>query len=230
VWHRVGEQPTLPAVGANRRVTVFGSTEALGRGRVEVVVCAGQDSACFLGYLRALDDRREATGKEVFLVLDNNSCHTSRASRTALAEREEWLRVIWLARYSPHLNPKESTNGVPSSAMLARTWLAPSVGSWTPSSKVSRPSEAHSGTSWTRYLSGSSPVTAKHRPEDRRASRKERRTRVPASHTREETYLRPLSTQSPSPSTRASSITSSAMSSAASIVSNPSRTSSASST
>jgi hypothetical protein len=29
--------------------------------------------------------------------------------------------VIWLARYSPHLNPKESTNGVPSSAMLART-------------------------------------------------------------------------------------------------------------
>lgn len=216
MWHRVGEQPTLPAVGANRRVTVFGSTEALGRGRVEVV-CAGQDSACFLGYLRALDDRREATGKEVFLVLDNNSCHTSRASWTALAEREEWLRVIWLAPYSPHLNPKESTNG------------APSVGSWTPSSKVSRTSEAHSGTSWTRYLSGSSPVTAKHRPEDRRASRKERRTRVPASHTREETYLRPLSTQSPSPSTRASSITSSAMS-AASIVSNPSRTTSASST
>ena len=39
VWHRVGEQPTLPAAGTNRRVTVFGSVEALGRGRVEVV-CA----------------------------------------------------------------------------------------------------------------------------------------------------------------------------------------------
>jgi transposase len=102
----VGIQPELPAVGTNRRVTVFGSTEALGRGRVEVV-CAGQDSACFLLYLRALDERRGATGKEVFLVLDNNSCHTSRVSRAALAERAEWLHVIWLARYSPHLNPKE---------------------------------------------------------------------------------------------------------------------------
>jgi hypothetical protein len=44
VWHRRGEQPTVPAVGTNRRVTVFGSVEAFGRGRVEVVG-ARQDSA-----------------------------------------------------------------------------------------------------------------------------------------------------------------------------------------
>jgi hypothetical protein len=37
IWHRVGEQPTVPAVGTNRRVTVFGSVEALGRGRIEVL-------------------------------------------------------------------------------------------------------------------------------------------------------------------------------------------------
>jgi len=36
VWHRRGRQPTVPAVGTNRRVTVFGSVEAFGRGRVEV--------------------------------------------------------------------------------------------------------------------------------------------------------------------------------------------------
>ena len=30
VWHRVGEQPTLPAAGTNRRVTVFGSVERWG--------------------------------------------------------------------------------------------------------------------------------------------------------------------------------------------------------
>ena len=106
VWHRVGEQPTLPAVGANRRVTVFGSAEAFGRGRVEVA-CAGQDSACFLLYLRALESRHEATGREVFLVLDNNSCHTSKVSRAALAGCSGWLHVVWLARYSPHLNLKE---------------------------------------------------------------------------------------------------------------------------
>lgn len=106
VWHRVGEQPKLPAAGTNRRVTVFGSVEALGRGRVEVVG-VGQDSARFLEYLEALGERNRRTGREVILVLDNGRCHTSKASRAALAERAGWLRPIWLARYSPHLNPKE---------------------------------------------------------------------------------------------------------------------------
>ncbi len=87
-------------------MTVFGSVEALGRGRVEVV-CEGQDSACFLRYLEVLDRRHRETGREVFLVLDNGSCHTSKASSAALAERAEWLHVIRLARYSPHLNLKE---------------------------------------------------------------------------------------------------------------------------
>lgn len=102
----MGTQPTLPGVGTNRRVTVFGSVEAFGRGRVEVV-CEGQDSACFLRYLAVLDWRHRETGREVFLVLDNGSCHTSKVSRAALAEREGWLRPIFLARYSPHLNLKE---------------------------------------------------------------------------------------------------------------------------
>ena len=56
VWHRRGSQPTLPAAGTNRRVTVFGSVEGLGRGRVEVVQ-ARQDSVGFLRYLQALDER-----------------------------------------------------------------------------------------------------------------------------------------------------------------------------
>lgn len=95
VWHRVGKQPTLPAAGTNRRVTVFGSVEAFGRGWVEVV-CAGQDSACFLEYLKALGKRHRETGRRMILVLDHGSCHTSKASRAALAEREKWLEVIWL--------------------------------------------------------------------------------------------------------------------------------------
>jgi transposase len=106
VWHRRGEQPTVPAVGTNRRVTVFGSVEALGRGRVEVVG-ARQDSAGFERYLTALEARHQAIGKEIYLALDNGSCHQSQVSQTALATRAEWLHVIWLARYSPELNPKE---------------------------------------------------------------------------------------------------------------------------
>ena len=106
VWHRRGEQPTLPAAGTNRRLTVFGSVEVFGRGRVEVVG-AGQDSASFGRYLAALDARHTATGKEIFLALDNGPCHTSDVSRAALAARAAWLHVIWLAKYSPQLNRKE---------------------------------------------------------------------------------------------------------------------------
>ncbi len=106
VWHRRGTQPTVPAVGTNRRVTVFGSVEVFGRGRVEVVQ-ARQDSVGFLRFLAALDERYQAIGREVYLVLDNGSCHTSKLSRAALAEREGWLHVIWLSRYSPQLNQKE---------------------------------------------------------------------------------------------------------------------------
>ncbi len=106
VWHRRGQQPTIPAAGTNRRVTVFGSVEVFGRGRVEVV-CAGQDSACFLQYLQALEERHVATGREMYLVLDNGPAHTSTVSTAALAQRAAWLHVIWLPRYSPEFNAKE---------------------------------------------------------------------------------------------------------------------------
>ncbi len=106
MWHRRGQQPTLPGAGTNRRVTTFGSVEVFGRGRVEVV-CAAQDSACFELYLQALEARRAATGRDIFLVLDNGPCHRSKASLTALATRSAWLQVIWLPRYSPNRNQKE---------------------------------------------------------------------------------------------------------------------------
>jgi len=99
-------QPTIPAAGTNRRLTVFGIVEALGRGRVEVI-CPAQDSACFARYLAALAGRHAATGKEMYLVLDNGPCHKSKATKAALAERSAWLHVLWLASYSPQLNPKE---------------------------------------------------------------------------------------------------------------------------
>jgi transposase len=106
VWHRVGDQPTVPAAGTNRRLTVFGSVEALGRSRIEVLQVR-QDSAAFARYLAALDARHEATGRHIILVLDNGPCHTSTATRRALTARAARLEVVPLARYSPHLNPKE---------------------------------------------------------------------------------------------------------------------------
>src|SRR5205085_12211060 len=54
-----------------------------------------------------LDARHRATGREMFLALDNGPCHTSDTSRAALTARAAWLHVIWLAKYSPQLNRKE---------------------------------------------------------------------------------------------------------------------------
>ena len=106
VWHRIGCQPTIPAAGTNRRLTVFGSVEALGRGRIEVLQ-ARQDSAGFARYLAALDARHAATGRAMILVLDHGPAHISKVTQAALAARSDWLEVIPLARYSPQLNPKE---------------------------------------------------------------------------------------------------------------------------
>lgn len=106
VWHRVGQQATVPAAGTNRRLTVFGSVEALGRGRIEVLQ-ARQDSTGFARYVAALDARHVETGRDIILVLDNGPCHVSKRTQHALAARADWLEVIPLARYSPQLNPKE---------------------------------------------------------------------------------------------------------------------------
>jgi transposase len=106
VWHRKGQQATLPGVGTNRRITVFGSVEVLGRARIEVVRAA-QDTAGFGRYLELLEAHQQAVQREIYVVLDNGSAHTSNASLLALAARRAWLHVIWLAKYAPQRNPKE---------------------------------------------------------------------------------------------------------------------------
>ena len=106
VWHRRGKQPTLPGVGTNRRVTVFGSVEGLGRTRIELVRAA-QDTAGFLRYLELLEVHQQAVQRAIYRVLDNGSAHTSTQSLQALAARRHWLPVLWLANYAPQLTPQE---------------------------------------------------------------------------------------------------------------------------
>jgi transposase len=57
----------LAPVGTNRRLTIFGSVEARGRGRIELLTVQ-QDSAGFARYLAALEARHAATGRQVILV------------------------------------------------------------------------------------------------------------------------------------------------------------------
>jgi transposase len=45
--------------------------------------------------------------KRTVLTLDNGPIHVSKATRTALAEREHWLTIEWLSKYAPELNDIE---------------------------------------------------------------------------------------------------------------------------
>ncbi len=45
--------------------------------------------------------------KPIVLVLDNGPIHTSKATRTALAQRAHWLTVEGLPKYAPELNDIE---------------------------------------------------------------------------------------------------------------------------
>ena len=150
VWHRRGRQPTVPAAGTDRRLTVFGSVEAFGRGRVEVLTAA-QDSAAFARYLAALDARHAATGREVFLVLDNGPCHTSRASTAALAARAAWLHVVvatWLIRRS-----SQSASAAHQAARWYSWWSPSKMGTATIGPSVLRDPPAGSGGAGTRWPS-----------------------------------------------------------------------------
>jgi hypothetical protein len=111
VWHRRGSQPTV-AAGTDRRLTVFGSVEVFGRGRVGVLT-VGQDSAGFVRYLEALEARQLATGREVYLVLDNGPCHTSQASRAPTGGTSSGWRSSACSSTRSNRNGSASTASAP---------------------------------------------------------------------------------------------------------------------
>ena len=188
-----GQQPTLPAAGTNRRLTVFGSVEALGRGRVEVLQVR-QDSAGFARYLAALEARHAATGRHMILVLDNGPCHVSKATQAALAARADWLEVIPLARYSPAPQPQGARVAPSSSATTAATW-PPTLRAFVDAVAAGL-AAAWAGRrvrSSTRCRSGGWTGTARSRPDARRGDPRAPRTASPASR-RARTYQQVLST------------------------------------
>jgi len=49
-------------------------------------------------YLDLLEAHQQTVQREIYLVLDNGSAQTSKGSEQALAARQDWLHVIWLAK------------------------------------------------------------------------------------------------------------------------------------
>lgn len=109
VWAKRGADLRIQAPGQSHKRAILGARDAA-CGVLTVVTSATKRSTDFVGLLEALDRKYapEVTGNHlpVVLVLDNGPIHTSKLSRSALAQRP-WIQVEWLPKYAPELNDIE---------------------------------------------------------------------------------------------------------------------------
>ena len=105
VWHRRGRQPTVPAAGTNRRLTVFGSVEVV-RARAGGGGAPARTRPASAATWRRWMPGTPRPGARSSWCWTTGLPH-QQGEPAALAERGGWLDVIWLAPYCPQLNPKE---------------------------------------------------------------------------------------------------------------------------
>ncbi len=114
VWAKKGADLRIPAPGQSAKVAMLG---VLDWRRRKLIVRTSRTKrsldfiALFIALLEKIDRRfGPKLGrilKPIVLVLDNGPIHTSKATRTALAQRAHWLTVEGLPKYAPELNDIE---------------------------------------------------------------------------------------------------------------------------
>ncbi len=109
-WAKRGADLRVPAPGQAQKVAMMGALDFTSNA-LTVTTSRTKRSTDFIDLLAEIDKiYGPAPGKPllpVVLVLDNGPVHTSKLTRTALAEREHWLTVEWLPKYAPELNDIE---------------------------------------------------------------------------------------------------------------------------
>ena len=104
-WMKRGQRQLIPAPGTPQFVHLFGAYNWR-TGAVLHQTHTRKNSEHFIEFIEHLMNMIPQPQK-VVLVLDNASYHRSYASRAALALFEDRLRVVWLPKYCPFLNPIE---------------------------------------------------------------------------------------------------------------------------
>ena len=103
---KVGQQKRLKAfVSPNRSYHLIGAQDWLSD-QVFTLEVERKNSQTFIQFLEYLLVQCFPDEK-VILVLDNASYHKSKATLAALSLFEPRVRVVWLPKYSPDLNPIE---------------------------------------------------------------------------------------------------------------------------
>jgi hypothetical protein len=116
MWSLRGEPARVMLSGRNARRVVFGCMN-LKTGHRLFLVRQRQYAQDFQEFL--LEIRRHYGGLHVVMLLDSDSSHTAAASLT-LAQRLD-VRLIWLPKRSPELNPMDTLWGQAKDAICVNT-------------------------------------------------------------------------------------------------------------
>lgn len=102
-----GRTPSVKVSGARLRLNVI---TAISAGGALAFSCFGGrfNAAVFVGFLGRLI--RHAKGRPVHLICDNHSVHTSRTVTRWVAARAGQIKLIFLPKYAPEINPVELLN------------------------------------------------------------------------------------------------------------------------
>ena len=116
MWSRRGAPARVMLSGRNARCVVFGCMN-LATGHRLFLVREKQYAEDFQAFLQKV--RRHYGARRVVMLLDGDRSHTAKASR-ALARRLK-IRLLWLPKRSPELNPMDTLWGQAKDAICVNT-------------------------------------------------------------------------------------------------------------
>lgn len=105
-YSRPGRTPVREVAGSHARVNVISAISNGGEAHF-LTFLGALDTVVFLMFLGQL---LQATGKKVFLILDNLKVHDSAAVKAWVAERADRIELIPLPKYAPECNVVEYLN------------------------------------------------------------------------------------------------------------------------
>jgi hypothetical protein len=99
-WAPLGQQAHVPISGHNAKRVVFGCVN-IKTGQLTLLVRKKHRGEDFQAFLEQV--RKTYRGRPIVMLLDEDSSHTAHAS-VRLAKKRR-VRLLWLPKRSPHLNP-----------------------------------------------------------------------------------------------------------------------------
>jgi len=103
IWVLKGTKAKIKTFGNHAKRHVFAAVNPA-IGKAVSMVTRRLTADAFIGFLGKL---LACTAKPFTLVLDNSPCHKAKSVMQFLGQYKSRIKVLWLPRYSPDLNPSE---------------------------------------------------------------------------------------------------------------------------